>query len=80
MDLDCLPPNLLILKCKHYGLSDPALDVVNSYLSNRKQCVKIGDNFSTFESIINDIDITAYPNFGPVGFQHIMLLNNLPTK
>ena len=52
---DCLPHNLLMLKCKHYGLTDSALELVKSYLTNRKQCVKIGDNYSTFKSIIKGV-------------------------
>ena len=34
---DCLPHNLLLLKIKSYGVSDSALSLFESYLSNRKQ-------------------------------------------
>ena len=37
---DCLPHDLLLLKLKYYGLSENALKLMKSYLTNRKQCVK----------------------------------------
>ena len=40
---DCLPHNLLVLKLKHYGLDDKSVSLVDSYLSHRKQCVRVGD-------------------------------------
>lgn len=52
---DCLPHNLLLLKCKHYGLSENALKLVNSYLTGRNQCVKIGDKYSSFQEITKGI-------------------------
>jgi len=39
---DCLPHNLLIEKLKTYGLSEKALKLLSNYLTNRKQCVKVG--------------------------------------
>ena len=39
---DCLPHDLLLLKLKYYGLSENALKLMKSYLTNRKQCVKLG--------------------------------------
>ena len=45
MDLtafDCLPHSLLISKLHVYGLSFSACELIASYLSNRKQRVKIG--------------------------------------
>jgi hypothetical protein len=46
MDFDCLPHDLLLMKVKAHGLSESALEMLNSYLANRKQCVKIGQNTS----------------------------------
>ena len=40
---DCLPHNLLIAKLEAYGLDISACQLVSSYLSNRKQRVKIGN-------------------------------------
>lgn len=46
---DCLPHDLLLLKLKAYGLSKPALDLLNSYLSERTQCVKINQTLSSMK-------------------------------
>jgi hypothetical protein len=46
---DCLPHKLLINKLDAYGVSESALKLIKNYLSNRKQCVKIG--FSVNQSI-----------------------------
>ena len=40
---DCLPHDLLLLKLETYGFSENALKLIKSYLSNRKQCVKLGN-------------------------------------
>ena len=45
---DCLPHNLLLLKLKTYGLSDSALDLLFSYLHQRKQCIKFENVCSNF--------------------------------
>ena len=39
---DCLPHNLLLLKLKAYGVSENAVNLLESYLTYRKQCVKLG--------------------------------------
>jgi hypothetical protein len=39
---DCLPHDILICKLSAYGLSDNATKFLLSYLSNRKQQIKIG--------------------------------------
>ena len=49
---DCLPHDLLILKLEAYGLSKSALDLMHSYLSERKQCVKVGVDFSAWKKFI----------------------------
>jgi hypothetical protein len=43
----CLPHNLLLQKLKYYGTSKSALNLKQNYLSNRKQCVKLGTALST---------------------------------
>ena len=40
---DCLPHSLLIAKLKAYGCDESVCNLVASFLSNRKQRVKIGD-------------------------------------
>ena len=39
---DCLPHELILAKLSAYDLSANACDFLNSYLSNRKQRVKVG--------------------------------------
>jgi hypothetical protein len=39
---DCLPHKLLLLKLEAYGMSKSALQLIENYLTNRKQCVKAG--------------------------------------
>jgi hypothetical protein len=43
---DCLPHNLLMLKLEAYGLSENSLKLLNSSLENRRQRIKIGNNYS----------------------------------
>ena len=43
---DCLPHGLLLAKLGAYGLNTPACNLIASYLSNRKQRVKIGNTRS----------------------------------
>ena len=45
---DCLPPNLIKAKLVAYGLSKDAVMLIESYLSDRKQCVKISEKCSSF--------------------------------
>ena len=52
---DCLPHDLLLLKMKSYGVSENALSLLKSYLSNRKQCVKIGNKTSKFLDIFKGV-------------------------
>ena len=40
---DCLPHDLLIAKLHAYGLDTKSLKLMLSYLTNRKQRVKIND-------------------------------------
>ena len=49
---DCLPHGLIIDKLAAYGLSDSACSLLQSYLSDRKQMVKLGHCKSTFLKII----------------------------
>ena len=63
---DCLPHDLLLLKLREYGLSTSAINLVQSYLSNRSQCVKLGSVTSTYESIFKGVPQGSI--LGPVLF------------
>ena len=52
---DSLPHDLLIAKLEAYGFSLSALTLLNDYLSNRLQRVKIGSVYSTWRKIIAGI-------------------------
>ena len=48
---NCLSHNLLLAKLNAYGLSLPALRLVQDYLSSRKQRTKINSEFSSWEEM-----------------------------
>ena len=52
---DCICHDLLIAKLHAYGLSLPALKMIQDYLMNRKQRTKIGSSYSTWEEIISGV-------------------------
>ncbi|KAK3087255.1 hypothetical protein FSP39_003689 [Pinctada imbricata] len=70
---DCLPHDLLLLKMKTYGLSSQALDLIKSYLSDRQQCVKLGNFRSQFEQIYKGVPQGSI--LGPVLFN--IFLNDI---
>ena len=49
---DCIPHDLLIAKLHAYGLNTNALYLLHSYLTNRKQKVKVNGSFSEWVNII----------------------------
>ena len=55
MAFDCLSHDLLLMKLKANCLSQSALEMLNSYLANRKQCVKIGQNTSDLLDIVKGV-------------------------
>ena len=67
---DCIPYDLLIPKLAAYGLSEEALMYILSYLSNRKQCVRINDTYSEFENIITGVPQGSI--LGPLLFSRSM--------
>ena len=52
---DCLPHDLLKAKLKAYGLSVGAVDLLDIYLSNRRQRVKLGPSTSNWESLFKGV-------------------------
>ena len=50
--LDCLPHELLIAKLDAYGFDKSSLKLIHSYLSNKKQRVKINDRYSLWSDIL----------------------------
>ena len=49
---DCLPHDLLIAKLHAYGLDIKSLKLMFSYLTNRKQRVKINGTYSSWSEIL----------------------------
>ena len=49
---DCLSHELLTAKLHAYGFNLPALKLIQSYLSNRKQWTKINATYSLWEEIL----------------------------
>ena len=49
---DCLPHELLIAKLDAYGSDKSSLKLMHSYLSNRKQRVKVNDRYSSWSEIL----------------------------
>ena len=48
---DCIPHDLFIAKLEAYGFQTDALNLVDDYLSNRKQRIKINETFSCWKEI-----------------------------
>ncbi len=52
---DCLPHGLLLGKLRAYGLSVKACALVSSYLSDRKQTVKLGPHYSEWSNVTKGV-------------------------
>ena len=52
---DCILHDLIAAKLVAYGLHDTALQLIFSYLKNRKQCARINNTYSNFENIITGV-------------------------
>ena len=57
---------ILIEKLAYYGVKNKALDLLKSYLSNRKQYVKLNDITSTVRSI--SVELPQGSIIGPLLF------------
>ena len=67
---DCLSHDLLVGKLEAYGLDTKTLKHMLSYLSGRKQCVKIMNSFSLLKLILSDIPQGSI--LGPILFNMFM--------
>ena len=52
---DCVPHDILIAKLEAYGINENFLAYLHSYLSKRKQCVRINNVTVDFETIISGV-------------------------
>ena len=52
---DCIPHDLIIAKLSAYNFSDEALSYIYSYLTNRRQYVRINNTHSKLETIISGV-------------------------
>ena len=49
---DCLDHKLLTSKLNPYGLNLPPLRIIHDYLSNKKQQIKMDDNYSSWSEML----------------------------
>ena len=49
---ECVPYELIIAKLHTYGVHVPSLKLINSYLSKRRQRLKINDVYSSWSEIL----------------------------
>ena len=67
---DCLPHNLMVVKLNAYGFLIELLKLIKSYLTERKQRIKMNDQFDSWLDIVVGVPI---PILGPLLFNNIFL-------
>ena len=70
---DTVNHNILLSKLDHYGIRGPSLNLLKSYLTNRKQYVKLGNHKSKLRQINCGVPQGAV--IGPLFF--IIYINDL---